>query len=872
MDDTQPTPTSVKKRGQLKIFFGYAAGVGKTYQMLEEAHQLQDRGIDVVVGYVEPLARPETLALVQGLERLPQTRQYKGMTVNEFDLPAALARHPQVLLVDELAHTNTDQTLHQKRYQDVEELLTAGISVYTTMNVQHLESLNDIVEGFTHIHVREKVPDDFFDQADAIKLVDLDPQDLLERLKMGKIYRPAMAKEAMQHFFTLKTLTSLREIALRRMTMRLATRKETTTENLLVCFSGSDTSKTVLRSAMQLAHAFSGNITALYISRHMAGEKPSAPVMENIKLAEKLGMHVTVLYGDQRAELIAEYAKNNHISKLILGAGSMSLFNRLRYRGSIVDQLNQSLPDVDKYVIPHLRPKHRRKRWQWPQVYWQDAVRTVAILAVCTGVGMAMSLFHIAVENIILIYILGVMFSALVTVGRIASTAAAIVAVALFNYFFTAPYGSLASSPDNLLTFAIMAVVGLVSGSWTTRLRRQAANEAQQAQRTQLLLNASHELEKAQDLADIFVIIGTHIQRLVNRDVFVYPRQAGKLGVPFQLPEASTDPLAPYFNANERAVAAWSLKNNQEAGWHTDTLPRSAGLYIPIGGTSAQLPVAVLGIAMQGTATIDFYTRNLLTSIIDTSVLAIQRVQEANEKKRVAELMHQETTRANLLRGISHDLRTPLTTISGNADMLVHQSDRLRPDQLHGLYQSIYNDAVWLTGMVENLLAMTRFTESKITIQREPELVTDIVGEALAHVNPRATQHVLKTDVSDDLLMVDTDAQLIVQVLINIVNNAIQYTPAGSHITVTARSERQHVLFTIENDGPHIPADEQKRLFDLFYSKHQETNQRHGMGIGLALCRTIIQAAGGKIGVHNIEPRGVAFYFTLPRYQQKKGE
>lgn len=868
--DTQTSTPATGKRGQLKIFFGYAAGVGKTYQMLEEAHQLQERGVDVVVGYVEPLARPDTMALVQGLARLPQGMSYKGMTVNEFDLTAALKRHPQVLLVDELAHTNTDRTRHQKRYQDIEELLTAGISVYTTMNVQHLESLNNIVEGFTHVHVRETVPDDFFDQADQIKLVDLDPKDLLERLKMGKIYRPDMAQEAMQHFFTLTTLSSLREIALRRMTMRLATRQETTTENLLVCFSGSETSKAVLRSAMQLAHAFSGNITALYISPRIAGAKPSAAVTANMRLAEKLGMQVAVLYGEQRAELIAEYAKSNHISKLILGAGNISLYNRLRYRGSIIDQLNQSLPEVDKYVIPHQKA-HRRRRWQWPEIYWQDAVRTMLILAACTGVGLVLMPLHVAQENIILIYILGVLLSALVTIGRSASTVAAIVAVALFNYFFTVPYGSFASDPENIVTFAMMAVVGLLSGSWTTRLRRQAADEAQQTQRTQILLNASHELEKAQDLTDVLLVIGTHVQRLVNRDVFLYPRQGDKLGLPFKLPGSTANQLTAYFTANERAVAAWVLKNGQAAGRHTDTLPRAAGLYLPINGVQGNPPVAVLGIAMQGSSSIDFYTRTLLNSIIDTSILAIQRVQEAEEKRRVAKLMHQETTRANLLRGISHDLRTPLTTISGNADMLVHQSDRLSADQRHGLYQSIYADAVWLTGMVENLLAMTRFTDGKIVIQREPELVTDIVAEAMQHLHPEASKHHLRTAINDDLLLVSTDAQLIVQVLVNIINNAIQYTPAGSHITVSARNEGAMALITIANDGPHIPEAEQKKLFELFYSKQQQTSERHGMGIGLALCRTIIQAAGGQIGVYNIDPQGAAFYFTLPRYQEKEG-
>lgn len=860
--------TQNKNHGQLKIFLGYAAGVGKTYEMLEEAHQLKQRGVDVVVGYVEPQIRPETTKLLNGLERLPQKYVYDDITVNEFNLDAALKRHPSVLIVDELAHTNLNQKYHEKRYQDIETLLEAGINVFTTMNVQHLESLHDIVETFTHVHVRERVPDRFFDQADQIELVDIDPDDLLDRMRLGKIYPHDIAQRALNNFFTIKNLTALRETALRRMTMRVSVQQEAI-ERLLVCFSGSPTSKTVLRSAAQLAHAFSGELTALYIARNES--EPSSDVKANYHLAEELGMRVVTLYGEHRGTLITEYCKSKYITKLILGSGKTSLITKIRYGGSLVDELNKSLPEVDKYIIPH--EKYGRRPWIIKKIrlseVFKDSCVIIAILSLITLLGEIYKLFHISNINTVLLYILGVMVVSLLTHTKWSGFGTAICSVALFNFFFTYPYGSLISASQNWITFVIMGIVGLLSSSWTTRLQLQSAYEAKRAERTEILLNASHAFEKTNTLNDVLVVLGHQANELFKRKIVIYPKQKDNLGIPIVFPYGTSNAASSSVPNNERAIANWVLKHNHPAGKMTDTLPREGSWYLPIQEDN-NTPVAVMCIILNKEDQFDSLTRNLIVSILDTSTLAIQRIREAEDKRQVALTMRQEKLRYDLLRGISHDLRTPLTTISGNADMIRSQGDKLSIAQIKELAQSIYNDSNWLTQMVENLLSMTRITNGKFKITRRPELISEIFNEALDHIAPGSETHKIIVKVPNDLLMVNVDAQLIMQVIINIVNNAIQYSPEDSEIDLSVSLKIDKALVTITNNGPQISEEVQKHLFDLFYSQGENSFRRHGMGIGLALCQTIIHASGGDIGVYNRIPRGVSFYFTLPVWEAKK--
>lgn len=854
-------------QGRLKIFLGYAAGVGKTYEMLEEAQQLKKRGIDVVVGYVEPHDRPETTSLLQGLEQLPQKAHYSDIFVNEFNLDAALKRHPNVLIVDELAHTNTNQKYHKKRYQDIEVLLEAGVNVYTTMNIQHLESLHDVISRLTHVEVQESVPDSFFDRADQIELVDIDPEELLERMRLGKIYSPSEAQRALDNFFTERNLTALRETALRRMTMRMSVQQETT-EKLLVCFSGSPTSKSVLRSAAQLAHALSGEIIALYISR----DESDIPVVvkENSRLAEELGIRVVTLYGEQRGDLITEYCKAQHITKLILGSGRTSWLAKIRYHGSLIDQLNQELPSVDKYIIPH-KKVHRHtsvKRNTSTGVGLKNIAVIMAFLTLATLVGNLYVLAHIASINIVLIYILTVMFVSLLTHTRWSGALTAVLSVVLYNFFFTIPYGSLLSNSQNWVTFIMMGIIGLLSSSWTTRLQAQSAYEANRANRTEILLDASHAFEKTNTIDDVLMVLGRQAHKLFKAKVSIYSKEKEDLGIPmvFEGPSSANSSLTA---DNERAVATWVLKHNHAAGKMTDTLPNESNWYLPIQENN-QSTVAVMCISLAKQTQLDDLNRNLMTSILDTGSLAIQRIREAEARRRANAMIHQEKLRYELLRGISHDLRTPLTTISGNADILKTQGEKLSTTQISLLSKAIYNDSVWLTQMVENLLSMTRITNGRFQIKAHPELMVEIVNEALQHLSPGVETHEVTFKISDDMMMVSVDAQLIIQVIVNIINNAIQYTPRNSRISIHVVSQNNMALASITNNGPHISEESQEHLFDLFYSKRNGNSSRRGMGIGLALCRTIIQASGGEIGVKNEVPEGVSFYFTLPLWEDEK--
>jgi two-component system sensor histidine kinase KdpD len=554
-----------------------------------------------------------------------------------------------------------------------------------------------------------------------------------------------------------------------------------------------------------------------------------------------------------------------------LGSGKTSLITKIRYGGSLVDELNKSLPEVDKYIIPH--EKYGRRPWIIKKIrlseVFKDSCVIIAILSLITLLGEIYKLFHISNINTVLLYILGVMVVSLLTHTKWSGFVTAICSVALFNFFFTYPYGSLISASQNWITFVIMGIVGLLSSSWTTRLQLQSAYEAKRAERTEILLNASHAFEKTNTLNDVLVVLGHQANELFKRKIVIYPKQKDNLGIPIVFPYGTSNFASSSVPNNERAIANWVLKHNHPAGKMTDTLPREGSWYLPIQEDN-NTPVAVMCIILNKEDQFDSLTRNLIVSILDTSTLAIQRIREAEDKRQVALTMRQEKLRYDLLRGISHDLRTPLTTISGNADMIRSQGDKLSIAQIKELAQSIYNDSNWLTQMVENLLSMTRITNGKFKITRRPELISEIFNEALDHIAPGSETHKIIVKVPNDLLMVNVDAQLIMQVIINIVNNAIQYSPEDSEIDLSVSLKIDKALVTITNNGPQISEEVQKHLFDLFYSQGENSFRRHGMGIGLALCQTIIHASGGDIGVYNRIPRGVSFYFTLPVWEAKK--
>lgn len=867
------------RQGRLKIFFGYAAGVGKTYAMLKAAHRAKDQGVDVAVGYVEKHTRPDTLALLDGLEQLPTLKvEYKGIVLNEFDLDAALKRRPQLLLVDELAHSNAAGCRHTKRYQDVEELLRAGIDVYTTVNVQHLESLNDLVASITQVAVNERIPDSVFDSADQVELVDIEPDDLILRLQTGKVYQRNQASRALNHFFTKDNLVALREIALRRTADRLSRNAQRTgnetaakaSEHILICLSSSPSNAKVIRTAARMAEAFHSSFTALFVETTETNElkrENLKRLRDNLRLAEQLGAQIATVYGDDPAVQIAEYAKVSGITKIVLGRTNHKSTVFLKSK-TLVDKLTKLAGDIDVYIIPDTQPLYKKKasfiHLEDHKFRWTDLLKAVLITAAATGISFCFYTLGLREANIITVYILGVLLTAIWTNGHLYGALASLLSVISFNFFFTVPRFTLAANdPDYPVTFLIMLVASVISSTLATRVKKQARQSAQKAYYMELLINSNQKLQQGRDEQEIIQIAAEQVSALLDRPVLYALAMKGQ-ELSFQVsPQNETNKQLSAMTPEEKGVADWVIKNNKHAGATTNTLSHAHNLYLSVRGN--QEVMGVIGVPAKYYPPLEVFEKNLMISILNECGLILERRRLRDEKQKIALETQRERLRSNLLRAISHDLRTPLTSISGNAGVLMEKSIALTEEKKQEIYASIYDDSMWLVDLTENLLSITRIENGTMHLQMNAELVDDVLREAIAHVDRQAARHHIRVNLEDDLLMAKMDARLIVQVIINIVNNAIKYTPEGSHICISAEKEDRMVCIHIADDGPGISDEAKVHLFDMFYTAGiGKADSRRGLGLGLSLCQSIVEAHGGEISVENNEPHGAIFSFTLP--------
>lgn len=867
------------RQGRLKIFFGYAAGVGKTYAMLKAAHRVKDQGVDVAVGYVEKHTRPDTLALLDGLEQLPTLKvEYKGIVLNEFDLDAALKRRPQLLLVDELAHSNAAGCRHTKRYQDVEELLRAGIDVYTTVNVQHLESLNDLVASITQVAVNERILDSVFDSADQVELVDIEPDDLILRLQTGKVYQRNQASRALNHFFTKDNLVALREIALRRTADRLSRNAQRTgnetaakaSEHILICLSSSPSNAKVIRTAARMAEAFHSSFTALFVetteTKELKGENLKR-LRDNLRLAEQLGAQIATVYGDDPAVQIAEYAKVSGITKIVLGRTNHKSTVFLKSK-TLVDKLTKLAGDIDVYIIPDTQPLYKKKasfiHLEDHKFRWTDLLKVVLITAAATGISFCFYTLGLREANIITVYILGVLLTAIWTNGHLYGALASLLSVISFNFFFTVPRFTLAANdPDYPVTFLIMLVASVISSTLATRVKKQARQSAQKAYYMELLINSNQKLQQGRDEQEIIQIAAEQVSALLDRPVLYALAMKGQ-ELSFQVsPQSEANKQLSAMTPEEKGVADWVIKNNKHAGATTNTLSHAHNLYLSVRGN--QEVMGVIGVPAKYYPPLEVFEKNLMISILNECGLILERRRLRDEKQKIALETQRERLRSNLLRAISHDLRTPLTSISGNAGVLMEKSIALTEEKKQEIYASIYDDSMWLVDLTENLLSITRIENGTMHLQMNAELIDDVLREAIAHVDRQAARHHIRVNLEDDLLMAKMDARLIVQVIINIVNNAIKYTPEGSHICISAEKEDRMVCIHIADDGPGISDEAKVHLFDMFYTAGiGKADSRRGLGLGLSLCQSIVETHGGEIFVENNEPHGAVFSFTLP--------
>ena len=871
-----------RNRGHLKIFFGYAAGVGKTYAMLKAAHWAKRRGIDVVAGYLEPHACPQTAALANGLERLPDLlAEEKGTADTEFNLDAALARKPQLILVDELAHTNASVCRHAKRYQDIEELLNAGIDVYTTVNVQDIESLNDTVASITGMMVHERIPDSVFDYASQVELVDLEPQELMERLQAGHASGSTQDERDTEKLYTVENLTALREIALRRCADRVNLLTETsriknhsdyhTDEHILVCLSSSPSNAKIIRTAARMANAFRGTFTALFVETPDFQAMPEDDVKRlrsNMRLAEQLGAEIETVYGEDVSFQIAEFARLSGVSKIVIGrsaATRKSIFSK----PTLTEKLIASAPNLDVHIIPDterrnapFRTKTARKKNEIVFSVF-DVLKSIAILLAVSGIGILFRRLGFAEANIITVYVLGVLLTSVVTKHRIYSLISSIVSVLVFNFLFTEPQFTLQAYGQGYpVTFLIMFLAALLTSSLAIKLKNHAKQAAQAAYRTKVLFDTNQLLQQAKDRDEIVSATANQLIKLLGKVIVFYLTEGHQLSEPYIFTVSEEKAEEDITNATEKSVAEWVQKNNKHAGATTETLSHAKCLYLAVRVNSRVY--GVVGIYI-GDDPLDSFGKSILLSILGECALSLENEKNAREKEEAAILAKNEQLRANLLRAISHDLRTPLTSISGNASNLLSNSNSFDEATKIQLYTDIYDDAMWLINLVENLLSVTRIEEGRLNLHITEDLVDDVISEALHHVNRKSVEHHITVQHQEDYLFAKMDAKLMVQVIINLVDNAIKYTPKSSNISIHTWKQGDKAVISVADDGDGIPDPMKERVFDMFYSgANKIADSRRSLGLGLSLCKSIVNAHGGRIEVSDNTPHGTVVTVTLP--------
>ncbi len=845
MEPARPSPDEVLERvkveedrarqGRLKVFFGASPGVGKTFAMLQAARLKKQAGVDVVAGYVETHGRLETDALLEGLEALPRrTLEYRGHALAEFDLDAALARRPELILVDELAHTNVPGARHAKRWKDVEELLRAGIDVFTTLNVQHLDSLNDVVAQVTGVHVRETIPDSVVETADEIELVDLPIKGLLQRLEEGKVYVPDQAQRAMGNFFRPGNLIALRELALRKTAecvdaqmrdYRLEHAIGATwpvSERLMVSIGSSPFSARLVRAARRMAERLGAEWIVAFVETPGFAQRSREErerVLASLRLAEQLGAETVTLSSSRPADALLQYARSRNVSRIVLGKTTSPLWKRL-LRGSIVDELIEKSGDIEismlrgegaapaPAVTPGSEPA-QRKEW---------AIAGI-VVALSTIIALILRPF-LAPTNLVMVYLLGIVAVAMRCRQRPA-VLASVLSVAAFDFFCVPPYYTFAVSDyEYVVTFAVMLVVALVISTLTVRIRMQAAHAVEREARTEALYRLSSRLAAETRVFEAARAAAALAGEVFGARVVIFLPEDGQLS--FRRRTSDQLPVPP----SEEAIAQWVFDHGQKAGLRTDTLPGATALYLPLRGARetfgvlAVLPDAVTNV---GDRIFAPEQQHLLEVFANQTALAIERTmsQRAAEESRFH--MQTEQMRSSLLSAVSHDLRTPLASITGAASTLRSQGERLPPETRQELLESISDEADRLSRLVANLLDMTRFESGGVELRRDLYPLEEIVGTVLQRMERQLEGRAVSIDLAGNLppenkpIMVYVDDVLLGQVLWNLLENAAKYTPPGSPLELAGFEQEGSVIIEVRDRGPGVPPGEEERIFEKFY-------------------------------------------------------
>lgn len=885
MNDNRPDPDELlasleakaerARRGKLRIFFGASPGVGKTYAMLTVARQLQAQGVDLVVGVVETHGRDETARLLQGLELLPRRNvEYRGHTLSEFDLDAALARKPDLVLVDELAHTNAPGSRHPKRWQDIGELVEAGIDVFSTMNVQHLDSVSDVVAGITGIRVFETVPDHVFDEADEVVLVDLTPDELLARMREGKVYLPQQAERAVQNFFRKGNLLALRELALRRTADRVdedvrdyrreraVSRVWKTGETLLACIGADEVAERIIRAAARMATEQEAAWHAIYVETPALQRLAPARrdrVLKLLAQAESLGAHGAVLSGEDAAVAAANYARRENIGRILVGRRAPG---RGLWRAGFAQRLAAAAPEIDLLQLGRDPQRTAARPLAGPPVrraFNAEAARrygmTVGVVAAVTALVTPLR-DVLDLANIVMLFLLAVLFAG-VRLGRGPAVLAAFLSVACFDFFLVPPRLSLAvSDVQYLVTFAVLLVTGLITGQLAAGLRFQVRVAENREARLRALYEMARELSAALAAEQIVDIARRYMARAIDGEIMLLlPDKDDRIHL-------RAEDAARGF---DDGVAQWALDHAEEAGAGTGTLPANRALYIPLSapmrvrGVMALLPVDA---AWHPTPE----QRQLLVTSAALIGIALERVHYIEVAQQAVVHMESERLRNSLLAALSHDLRTPLTALVGLSDTLV-----LNPPgdlaERRAIEQAIRERAHRTSTLVENLLDMAKLQAGGVQLRREWQPVSEVISAALDSRADLLARHTVRLAIPDDFPFVEIDAVLMERVFANLFENAAKYTPPGSVIEVSARAVGSEfgarIELAVEDNGPGLPPGREAWLFEKF-SRGEEESAVAGVGLGLAIVRAIVEAHDGRVRAENRAQGGARFVITLP--------
>jgi len=845
---------AARRRGKLKIFLGYAAGVGKTYAMLEAGRVRRAEGVDVAVAYVETHRRAETDALLAGMEIVPRRNVlYRDVELAEMDVDAVLRRRPRLALVDELAHTNAPGSVHPKRHQDVEDLLDAGIDVYTTLNIQHIESLNDAVAQITGVKVRETLPDTVLEQAGEIEVVDLPPEELVKRLRDGKVYVPEQAARAAGQFFRLGNLSALREMSLRFAAARVEGQMQTymeakaidgpwaAGERLMVCVGPGMVGERLIRSARRLAGELNCEWVAAYVETPGHARLSDAErdrIARALHRAEALGGTSVTLAGSPLHRVLLDYARKNNITRILVGKPARPHWQDW-LRESPVRRLIRESGPIDIFVISGDPESVRASaaRDFVPHPPFRRYVWAVGLVAAATGVGLFVR-DRIAPTNLMAVFLLAVIAAA--RRGRGPAILAAALSVLAFDFFFVPPYLTFAvSDTEYLLTFLGLFTVGVVISELANNLRDQAESAERRRMETAALYGLSRDLSAASDLPGILRAVTNNIAQTFDRDVAIFlPDLSGRLQ-----PTESTADFAS--GENELAVAEWAYRHHQPAGRGTDTLSAAAARYLPL--AAAGSPIGVLAVRPHDPLRhLPPEGYRLLEAFASQASLAIERVRLGEQARQAQLLKATEKLQSALFNSLSHDLRTPLVSITGALTGLDEQSDSLSPEDSRNLIQTAREEAERMNRLVGNLLSMTRIESGALVLHRRPEDFAEVVGKARELLGNTIASTPVRLHIPPDFPAVPMDFALMAQVLVNLLDNAVKYSPAGSPVDIDAGQDGTTAHLEVADRGKGIPAEELTRVFDKFH-RVQRPETVGGSGLGLSICKGIVEAHGGKI-------------------------